>query len=75
MRGACQSDLTGPSLFRVSAQPCVFPCLNIKAALSVDLCASIQNMLFCPKISSMGSVLKVEMSILDQQSKGIAIDK
>src|SRR5712691_7222657 len=50
VRGACQSDLTGPLLFLVSAQPCVFPCLNIKAALAVDLCASIQDMLFCPKI-------------------------
>src|SRR6266581_4299830 len=52
VRGACHSDLTGPLLFLVSAQPYVFPCLNIKAAFSVDLCASIQDMLFCPKISS-----------------------
>ena len=59
MRDACQSDLTSPSLFLVSAQPCVFPCLNIKAALAVDLCASIQDMLFCPKISYVVSPLPV----------------
>lgn len=52
VRGACQSDLTGPLLFLVSTQPCVCPCLNIKAALSVDLYASIQAILFCLRISS-----------------------
>jgi len=52
VRGACQSDSTSPSLFLVLAQPCVFPGLNIKAALSVNLYASTQDMLFCPKILS-----------------------
>jgi len=50
--GYCQSALPGPGLFLVPAQPCVRPGLNIKAALSIDLYASIQAMRFCPTISS-----------------------
>ena len=52
VRGACQSDLTGPSLYLGPAQPCVFSCLNIKAVLSVNSYASIQDMPFYPKILS-----------------------